>query len=80
MQLNQQLFEDSLQQYISEQYSKLCLLKSHVLFQQKQLDNQIVKTNFSYDVLKIDTDNYKTHLLITILLMQMLIKITTTLL
>ena len=59
MQLNQQLFEDSLQQYISEQYSKLCLLKSHVLFQQKQLDNQIVKTNFSYDVLKIDTDNYK---------------------
>ena len=36
MQANQQLFESTLQQYISEQYSKLCLLKSHVLFQQKQ--------------------------------------------
>ncbi|HQV78013.1 MAG TPA: hypothetical protein PLJ42_04805 [Chitinophagales bacterium] len=60
MQANQQLFESTLQQYISEQYSKLCLLKSHVLFQQKQSDNQLVKINFDYDILKIDTNQYRT--------------------
>lgn len=56
MKANQQLFENSLQQYISEQYSKLCLLKSHVLFQQKQLDNEFVNTDFSYEIVKIDTN------------------------
>lgn len=60
MQANQILFENSLMQYISEQHSKLCLLKSHVLFQQKQLDNQLVQTNFDYDILQIDTDKYRT--------------------
>lgn len=59
MKANLALFEHSLQQYISEQYSKLCLLKSHVLFQQKQLDNKTIKEIFDYEILNINTSLYK---------------------
>lgn len=48
LQANQKLFEEVLQQYMSEQYTKFCVLQSHVLFQQKQVDNQQVMTHFDY--------------------------------
>ncbi len=59
MQANQELFEQSLYQYISDQYSKLSLIKSHVLLQEKQANNQFVKYQFDYSTLQIDTSMYK---------------------
>lgn len=59
LQQNKLLFEETLHQYIAEQYSKLCLMESHVLFQQKQSDNKVVRKNFEYSIIKTDTNQYK---------------------
>ena len=62
MQENLSHFETTFHQYITEQYSIWCLMKSHVLLQQKQMDNTHKTASFRHETLHIKTEDYRNYL------------------